>query len=166
MLSFPYAKFVDILEPLALTMPDEESLSGATLTTTSTIPASKEASAAANNAAILAAGDGHEKLAEMMNRLPTCAVFRTFGTLSAINILYYQAELCQLEHKLRAAAEQDRTDPDSIKQQYFKCFDHLSEGKIEQGNLAPCDNVQWQTILRIRQVLKEYSMLTLQSLEQ
>lgn len=162
MLCFPFAKFVDIFKTLALTMPDEESLSGATLTATTTTPESKEVNTAKfDSAAILAAGDGHQKLAEMMNNFPTYAVFRTFGTLNAINILYYQAELCQLENKLRLAAECDRADSDPIRRQYFKCFDHLSEGKTEHGNLASSDNEQWRTILRIREVLKQYSKMLL-----
>lgn len=139
-------------------MPDEESLSGATLTNTTNTQGSKDAtSTPPGSAAILARGDGHQKLAEMMNQFPVCAVFRNFGTLGALNILYYQAELCRLEEKLRLAAERDRSSSDPFRQQYFKCFDHLQDGKIEQGNLDLADNEQWQIILQIRQVLKDYS---------
>lgn len=145
-------------------MPDEESLSGVTLTnTTNTKCSSNTADAAFDPAAVLARGDGHYKLAEMMNQLPACAIFRTFGTSNALNILYYQAELCQLENRLVAAAERDRSDSDSFKQDYFKCFDYLQEGKTENGNMDITQNEQWQTVLRIRALLKEYSKSVLVS---
>lgn len=74
---------------MLFTMPDEESLSGVTLTNTTNTQGSKDAtSTPPDNAAILARDDGHQKLAEMMNQFPVCAIFRNFGTLSALSILY------------------------------------------------------------------------------
>ena len=134
-------------------MPDEESISGATIAATN-----NGQDAESPNLEGPQHCEGYQKLADMMSEYPAGAVFRQFGPLNHLNLLYYQAELCLLEKQLRIAAEQDRQSPDQFRRLYFQNHQYLSRGKAEGSNLKPEDNLQWKTVLRIREVLKEYSM--------
>ena len=135
-------------------MPDEESISGVTIAATShglnAEPPKLEGPQHC---------EGYQKLADMMAEYPAGAVFRQFGPMNHLNLLYYQAELCLLEKQLQIAAEQDRQSPDQFRRLYFQSHQWLSSGKAEGGDLKPEDNLQWKIVLRMREVLKEYSML-------
>ncbi|KAK5090679.1 hypothetical protein LTR05_000854 [Lithohypha guttulata] len=88
-----------------------------------------------------------------MARLPITAISKRFGHLHYLNILYLQAELALLEQRLNQQAKIDRDSSDSCKQHYFHSFRCLSEGWTDAGAFS---GLQWQMILRMREVLKEY----------
>lgn len=92
----------------------------------------------------------------MMARLPITAISKRFGHLHYLNILYLQAELALLEQRLNQQAKIDRDSSDSCKQHYFHSFRCLSEGWTDAGAFS---GLQWQMILRMREVLKEYGRL-------
>ncbi|KAI0479761.1 hypothetical protein F4859DRAFT_529914 [Xylaria cf. heliscus] len=51
---------------------------------------------------------GYTKLAEYMGQQPQLAIFRRFGTLANANLLYLQAEIAELELRLKDVQKQDR----------------------------------------------------------
>jgi hypothetical protein len=50
----------------------------------------------------------YHSLANLVGRYPECAIFRRFAALNAKRLLYMQAELSHLEHKLTAVSQYDR----------------------------------------------------------
>lgn len=96
-------------------------------------------------------GDYH-RLAGFMGQYPEVALFRRFNSLRASNLLYLQAELVSLEKDLRTYAQQDEQSQDELRKMYSKDWSVLS-----QPNSEGCHGHQWQIILRIRAMLKEYS---------
>lgn len=142
-------------------MGDEESLSGATATNAAPMPLPK-AETRDVSIEILRAMGGYHDIAGMMTRFPITAVFKRFGFLNYLNILYFQAELAILEECIKEAAQKDRDSPDRERQKYFQSFRRLHEGRTENGEK---DKTQWRLILRMRAVLKEYSTCIGQSLE-
>lgn len=96
---------------------------------------------------------GYTKLASLMGAHPEVAIFRRFSSLNTQNLLYLQAELVSLELKLRRCAQDDATSGHQDRSIYDRDWQslvsslHTSDGCPEQ----------WNTILSIRRVLKEYS---------
>ena len=147
-------------------MHDVESLSGATVTATSTradeegkITTSATTESEPTGPSIGPQHvEGYEKLAAMMGHYPAGAIFKQFGSLNALNLLYYQAELCRLERQLKKFADEDRQSDNRYRKVYFQSQQWLSQGKISKDeDMSPDDNKQWLIVLRIREVLKEYS---------
>lgn len=136
-------------------MPDEESISGATVSGTG--PQQKNEGKVCHSSGEPRRREGYQKLADLMANYPASAIFCQFGSLNALNLLYYQSELALLQKELRDAAEADRQSPDAVRRVYYRNHEFLSSGYVQDGRLAPEDNKQWQIILRIRKVLKEYS---------
>jgi hypothetical protein len=140
-------------------MPDEESVSdGATLGADSSAGNSQDSYPAEDQ---ISNPQGYERLANMMAEYPANAVFRQFGSLSTLNLLYYQAELAQLETDLCEAAKLDRDSTDRCRQLYFQNFRLLSNGVTDNDDLAVEAQVQWKLVLKMRRVLKEYSKSSL-----
>lgn len=136
-------------------MGDEESLSGVTennADTSATGPPKVEDRHASID--ILRAMGGYHDIAGLMTRFPITAVFKRFGFLNYLNILYFQAELAILEKVIKETAQKDRDSSDRECQQYFQSFRHLPEGRTET---AEKNDTQWRLILRMREVLKDYS---------
>ena|SRR5256885_1770 len=96
---------------------------------------------------------GYPKLAHHMGLFPELAIFRRFKELNCKNLLYYQAELIELEHELRKCEKADARETSGNRPNYAKDWYWLQKSE-QDGN-----DDQWQTILRIRAVLKEYSKL-------
>lgn len=136
-------------------MGDEESLSGATATNTPSGPQTNGTQAAASTTSDEYTLGGYHEIASMMARWPVTAIFKRFGFLSYLNILYLQAELEMLEKALLEKAQEDKTSPDKWRRQYFFAFNYMYEGLTES---AETDLRQWQIVRRIRTLLKEYSM--------
>ena len=94
--------------------------------------------------------EGYAKLASLMANDTEFAIFRRFGALNNQNLLYYQAELMGLEADLREIAMQDRQSQDSdtrlFSDSYFE-LSHATGGK----------DFQFQKMMQIRKILKEYS---------
>jgi hypothetical protein len=96
---------------------------------------------------------GYRKLAEYMGENPNFAIFRRFGQLNALNLLYLQAELAEMEQLLSAQAAADRASSSACAQDRALWFKALSFE--EKPHVGHCE--QWRLMLRIREVLKEYS---------
>lgn len=102
---------------------------------------------------------GHDRLASLMGMFPEAAIFRRFAALNAKNILYLQAELLLLEKKLNLAAEDDARSTSERRQEYSRRWDLLSSGSQDPDGHPQ----QWETFLKIRTTLNEYSMCLLLS---
>lgn len=139
-----------------IVMPDEESVSDGT---TIGAEANAEIPQDSGPAAQASSPQGHQRLADFMAEHPANAVFRRFGSLNALNLLYYQAELTELEIDLCKVAKIDRESTDRHRQLYFRSYLLLSQGKTDSNDTASESMAQWKLILKLRSVMKEYSEL-------
>lgn len=89
---------------------------------------------------------GYHRVAAYMSTHGELAIFRRFSRLNLLNLLYLQAEITRLEHRLAQVAEQN-TNLDSAKDWYELC--HSEEDKDQQ---------QHTLTLEIQEKLTEYSM--------
>lgn len=106
-------------------------------------------------AAHLPRAEGYDRLGQLMGELPETTAFRRFGALSAEDLLYRQAELVELERSLRECQKEDKESGHEDRERYAFNWDKLQrsgDDDAREGN----DNIQWDTILEIRQKLKEY----------
>ncbi|AEO69895.1 uncharacterized protein THITE_2056878 [Thermothielavioides terrestris NRRL 8126] len=102
-----------------------------------------------------ARAEGYDRLGRMMGMLPEMTAFRRFGALSAEDLLYRQAELVELERSLREYQQDDKGSGHPDREHYARNWDKLQrsgDSDVDEGN----DGLQWETILEIRQKLKEY----------
>jgi hypothetical protein len=90
---------------------------------------------------------GYPALANRIGQYPQFGIFRSFGGLMAKNLLYYQAELQHLEHELKKLEWRDSNG--KITELYAGDWERLSSA-------APPNNQQYQKVLYIRGILKEY----------
>lgn len=97
--------------------------------------------------------EGHAKVAAMMGAHPEVAIFRRFGAINAQNLLYLQAELIELERKLKKYAEEDANSKHPKRILYSRHWLSLS-GSIDNPEH---DSKQWEIMLTIKEKLKEYS---------
>ena len=97
--------------------------------------------------------DGYPKLACQMGLHPETAILRRFGSLSAVNLLYLQAELVHLENKLRKYEIIDNTAQHGQRPEYAHDWYWLNNSAFDEND------DQLQTVLMIRSKLKEYSEL-------
>lgn len=100
--------------------------------------------------------EGYPKLGRLMGDHPHYAIFRRFGALNALNLLYLQAEIHELELELRKQQEEDEESnhPDrSDYARYWLALKESGEADADPGN----DGRQWKLVLKIREKLKEYS---------
>ncbi|KAH8165634.1 hypothetical protein CIB48_g2605 [Xylaria polymorpha] len=96
---------------------------------------------------------GYPRLASLMGAHPEMATFRRFGSLNALNLLYLQAELVDLENKLLKQAKTDAESGHFEPSIYHRDWQTLSESMTtEDGNPT-----QWHTMLEVRDKLKEYN---------
>jgi hypothetical protein len=97
---------------------------------------------------------GYPKLAEHLGEHPDFASFRRFGALSSRNLLYYQAELLELEEELEKLERRDSDlsknglDEDRASTWYWLG----GRGCEEQSNKD-----QLKLVLRLRGLLQQYS---------
>src|SRR5271156_4326201 len=99
---------------------------------------------------------GYPKLACEMGSMPEIAMLRRFAGLNVQNLLSFQAELVMLEKELREMeVESSRLQcegrPSIPEARYAQDWYWLGHDDNDPRNR------QWQTVLRIRQRLKEYS---------
>lgn len=101
--------------------------------------------------------EGYRKLASLIGAHPRMGMYRRFGELNALNALYLQAELIELEDELKFQAVRDmKSDCDGAKT-YSRDWFTLSRPIVRQNEHSTC-NPQWRTMLNIREKLREYSM--------
>jgi hypothetical protein len=98
------------------------------------------------------AANGYTNLASLMGQHPEVAFLRRFGTLNMQTLLYLQAELVSLELKLKRCSNADKDSGHIERTIYDRDWQTLSESARGGGH-----SEQWETILSIRRVLKEYS---------
>ena len=94
--------------------------------------------------------EGYAKLSSVMSTDSEFAIFRKFGALNAQNLLYYQAELLDLEDDLNDLASRDRLSQDSDKREFANNWGELSQA-------ADGKNLQYKKFMKIRKTLREYS---------
>lgn len=100
---------------------------------------------------------GCPRLAHEMGSMSEIAVFRRFFDLNYQNLLYYQAELTMLEAQLR---KMEKQTSDASKSAASGARKTIQESYATDwyclGEYDP-ENPQWKLVLRLRDVLKEYS---------
>lgn len=99
----------------------------------------------------LNAPPGYPKLAELMNLIPETSIFRRFGTLNSLNLLYLQAELTDIERKLRVAQVTDFNKGEGFKHLYGKNWYFLG-ASAQDG-----DEAQLELVELAREKLDRYS---------
>lgn len=95
--------------------------------------------------------EGYSELASIMGRYFQMGILRRFGTLNALNLLYLQAELTELESELQEIADKDAKSDIPFRSDFAQDWVFLSK-PIGNG-----DEKQWEKVLEIRAKLKEYS---------
>lgn len=99
--------------------------------------------------------NGYPKLAARFALVPETAHYRTFAALAHRELLYYQAELVQLEDKLCELELADSQSPEEQRCRYARDWAFLDLSHL--GNHGE----QRQTVLRIRDLLPRYCTLIL-----
>ena len=102
---------------------------------------------------------GYDKLASLIGRYPSLAIYRRFSTLSAKVLLHMQAELVHLENELRIITGRNSTNAEKAR------FDVSWEALNEASSEGAAD-LQRNMILEIETKLASYrtSMCGLQIL--
>lgn len=95
---------------------------------------------------------GYPKLAAKFEIFPEVAIYRRFGSLNALNLLYYQAELTYLERQLQEQQRRDDTDRTGSGAGYARNWYWLKHSKADGG-----DGHQFALVMQIRELLKQYS---------
>ncbi|KAH8702836.1 hypothetical protein GQ44DRAFT_732716 [Phaeosphaeriaceae sp. PMI808] len=94
---------------------------------------------------------GYPKLAAKFEIQPEVAIYRRFGALNAQNLLYFQAELTDLEEKIREKQVQDSNNDKGGKPCYATNWFCLSDSENDG------DTEQLDLVMKIREVLKGYN---------
>ncbi|TVY57299.1 hypothetical protein LSUE1_G009182 [Lachnellula suecica] len=92
---------------------------------------------------------GYQKLAGFMAN-EQYEIFRKFRSSACRDLLYFQAELAELEEELAALADRDRK---------FHGEQELYDGNwhlLSTSKIRDCGGDQWEKALQIREKLKEY----------
>jgi len=87
-----------------------------------------------------------------MGKLPEFAMYKRFGALNALNLLYLQTELADLERQLHLSSESAAYSCDPLKSQSDFDWNFLIR---TDGSGAHTE--QYKLILRIRDMLHQYS---------
>jgi hypothetical protein len=103
-------------------------------------------------------------LCSVMSKHSDVFILRAFSSLNARNLLYYQAELLHLEQELQEIESEDQSCEELPRKRYASDWKSLGMTSIDRpaiGNThakaTPRDSLQWQTFLKIREVLAKYS---------
>jgi len=101
---------------------------------------------------------GYPRLASLFSAHPETAILRRFGRLNALNLLYLQAELTNLENALCEAAESD------AKSEQFEISARIRDWQALQDSVTTTEAqnndgrpTQWSLMLQVRDKLNEYS---------
>lgn len=88
---------------------------------------------------------------------PEVMVLRRFRHLNVQNLLYLQAELTREERILRELEERDAGSGIPERETYSRDWGRLSGSDTTQEG----DSLQWRKFLQVRELLKEYSKLSI-----
>jgi hypothetical protein len=97
--------------------------------------------------------EGYAQIAWRMSAYPDLAIVRRFQELNVQNVLYLQAELCDLEEQLRKQEETDSASQSQTQRWNARSWRSLQKGSALPGG----DDSKWQLVLLVREKLKEYS---------
>ena len=97
--------------------------------------------------------EGYARLASRMATQPNLAIFRRFKTLNAQSLLYAQAELADLEVRLRTRAEADAASSDERLKLFSRDWYTLSAPDPD-GQTSE----QWRLMTLISDKLERYSI--------
>lgn len=98
---------------------------------------------------------GYDTLGKLMGKIPEATAFLRFGALSAEDLLYMQAEIVELERRLRDYQRDDKQSTNKDRQQYSVNWARLRDS-CEDDAASGNDSLQIETILELRGKLKEY----------
>ncbi|KAK5097527.1 hypothetical protein LTS08_006941 [Lithohypha guttulata] len=99
---------------------------------------------------------GYQKLSCLMAKLPEFAIYRRFGRLNSLNLLYLQSELHDLEETLYKISQPIAYSTDKR----IRMAD-LGWRALSNTDKAGPHNEQYKLVLRIREVLKEYTLASI-----
>lgn len=85
----------------------------------------------------------------MAGPYPEVAIFRRFGELNTLNLLSLQAELISMQATFKAICKRDDVDNEKFATSFYQL--NQSAGNANDD--------QYQMLMRIREKLREYSML-------
>jgi|SRR5947207_3430046 len=92
---------------------------------------------------------GYDKLAALIGKYPSLAIYRRFGALSAKVLLSMQAELAHLETELSIITQRNSSDPEKAR------FD-VSWEALNQASSEGAADLQRKVILQIQEKLSIY----------
>ncbi|KAL9104874.1 MAG: hypothetical protein Q9187_008853, partial [Circinaria calcarea] len=93
---------------------------------------------------------GYPQLSALMGPYTGMAIYRKFAELNALNLAYMQAEILIMEADLKSIAKIDAQSGTAEEKLFSKEIWRLRE--------PGANNLQWQKILELRTMLKEYSV--------
>ena len=125
-----------------MSVPDEENqlFQAPTQSQTSSTGVSTE------KAAIEPRAQGYYALAQLMNKMPRVGIYRRFGILNGLSILFYQAELMKLEKQLFQQISRTGMDTDSV-----------GEALGKDWHDVPTTGPEKELMDKIRNILEKYS---------
>lgn len=100
--------------------------------------------------------EGYAQLAWRMANHTDLGILRRFAPLNVQNLLYLQAELTDLETKLRNLEKANAASGEEPRKWYSRDWRFLAESQETEGN----GGSQWLVFLEIRAKLREYSKRT------
>ena len=103
--------------------------------------------------------EGYDRLAAFIAPDKGLSIFRRFARLNVKNLLYFQAEIVNLDDELKDIIEEDK-DPSNPERKAFPfSVWHLKDSLDQQST-------QWKKFMEIRGLLNEYSKQTFLNTEQ
>jgi hypothetical protein len=106
----------------------------------------------------------YSALSRLMSDHPEALIIRSFSELQIRSLLYYQAELAELEAELEEIEREDCASSDAVRKNFsshWKSLTATGSSSLTLGDEAASQDVgsrqQWKLVLRIRDALKEYS---------
>ncbi|KAK4211761.1 hypothetical protein QBC37DRAFT_466946 [Rhypophila decipiens] len=100
---------------------------------------------------------GYPRLAALISAHPETGIFRRFGQLNALNLLYLQAELTNLENELLRARESDLASGHFERLAYSRDWQTLQESVSVEAQKDGGNPAQWNIMLQVREKLNEYN---------
>ncbi|KAL9111906.1 MAG: hypothetical protein Q9227_003756 [Pyrenula ochraceoflavens] len=104
---------------------------------------------------------GYPRLAWKMGTDPSIAMIRKFTALNNESLLYFQAELVKLEKDLREIQRKNHTPTGNEEPE----VDPRCSADWQWLGIIEPECEQWQTVLEIRRVLKDYNKALLQQVQ-
>ena len=106
----------------------------------------------------------YSALSRLMSDHPEALVIRSFSELQIKSLLYYQAELAELEAELEEIEREDFTSSDAARKNFsshWKSLTATGSSSLTLSDKAASQDLgsrqQWRLVLRIRDALKDYS---------